>query len=365
MNIDFHHAATYVLARQAGFSHEHAEKIAYSCQYVDDATNSGVICFTNGSMYERKASAHKMLDYRNFEELSNHYVWLPFHFLPGNGGLPAEKNPEGSFIHKIICKPNSYIALDMVDTCIRKKNLPFSLQLLGITMHVYADTWAHQGFAGVIHDVNHVYNLLDGQGNTDSSFQNRIKNFFGNLFDHIQNRFVDQVSPLGHGAALSYPDRPYLRWSYTDGLGRKIFRNNPDIFIEAADHVCQAMQKFIEGHSDAKVAGLNPKEKNKIYALFTSLVDENEENRHKEWLKFIKEGYFGFGAASLSYLPKGENSWKHKAIGTTKFIDEKHDTFQYKPSFLQSDWKLFHDALKTHRLDMINLILPRYGICAA
>ena len=89
MQIDFHHTATYVAARAAGFGHREAETVAYCAQYVDDAVNSGTIQFLNGAMYSRISSAHKMLDYRNFEKLANHHVWLPFHFLPGNGGRRA------------------------------------------------------------------------------------------------------------------------------------------------------------------------------------------------------------------------------------------------------------------------------------
>ena len=101
MQIDFHHTATYVIARFAGFENEEAKIIAHSAQYVDDATNDGTINFDNGAMYKRISSAHKMLDYRNFADLANHQVWIPFHFLPGNGGKPAGMNPAGSFIEKI------------------------------------------------------------------------------------------------------------------------------------------------------------------------------------------------------------------------------------------------------------------------
>ena len=145
MQIDFHHTATYVIARYAGFAHRDAEIIAYCAQYVDDATNEGTTHFDNGAMYHRVASAHKMLDYSNFKKLANHQVWIPFHFLPGNGGLRAGENPRGTFIDKIACKPNSCVALDMVVSCIREQDTPYGLHRLGITMHVYADTWAHQG----------------------------------------------------------------------------------------------------------------------------------------------------------------------------------------------------------------------------
>lgn len=48
MQIDFHHAVTYVAARIAGMDHAKADIIAYAAQYVDDATNHGYIRFDNG-----------------------------------------------------------------------------------------------------------------------------------------------------------------------------------------------------------------------------------------------------------------------------------------------------------------------------
>lgn len=68
MQIDFHHAVTYVAARIAGFTHGEADIIAYSAQYVDDATSSGAICFDNKAMYSRISSAHKSLDLDNMND---------------------------------------------------------------------------------------------------------------------------------------------------------------------------------------------------------------------------------------------------------------------------------------------------------
>ena len=70
MQIDFHHATTYVIARDAGFNHHDADIIAYASQYVDDATCSGAVYFDNGAAYNRINSAHKMIDIRNAEELA-------------------------------------------------------------------------------------------------------------------------------------------------------------------------------------------------------------------------------------------------------------------------------------------------------
>jgi len=60
------------LRRLAGFDHQEANTVAYCAQYVDDATNSGLISFDNGALFSRISSAHKALDYRNFRKLANY-----------------------------------------------------------------------------------------------------------------------------------------------------------------------------------------------------------------------------------------------------------------------------------------------------
>ncbi len=357
MQIDFHHAVTYVSARLAGFKHKDANIIAYSAQYVDDATNAGLVRFDNGAMYKRIASAHKMLDYRNSKALSNHQVWIPFHFLPGNDGLPAGENPEGSFINKLICRPDSPVARDMIRGCIGERDKAYALYRLGIAMHVYADTWAHQGFAGVNHKVNDADNIksnLDGQ---DKRLGERLLNFF-----------IGEALPLGHGTVLSYPDRPYLIWEYRNGLKQKVKRDNPTDFLQAADRMCRAMRCYVEGDAEADldaVEGLPQADSQRIAQMLGSIKKEDGGDRHKLWLQAVREGKFSFGPANVGYTPKGVGSWKYKAIGTKEWTDDDYEAFKYTPAFLASDWKMFHDALQAHRFSILHEVLPRYGICAA
>lgn len=357
MQIDGHHTMTYVAARCAGFPHEEAEIVAYSAQYVDDATNSGVINFTNGAKYNRISSAHKLFDYRNTDELANQQVWLPFHFLPGNDGLPAGENPEGGFIEKLVAKPDSPVARDMLASAIADKGKPYGLHRLGISMHVYADTFAHQGFVGQIHKVNSVEDL-----DTDDDL--------GGLgwIEKIQNKALSGGFPLGHGAALSLPDRPYIKWSYTNNKGELVERDNTEIFIEAMDKMCRAMKCYLAGDSDVGIEGqqgISVGDMALIEGLLRSINDDDGEERHKQWLKAISEGGFSFGAVELDYIAKGNGSWKHTSIGQLKVEDGDDDEFVYSPSFLISDWKLFHDALQAHRFDVLHDVLPKYGICAA
>jgi hypothetical protein len=360
MQIDFHHAVTYVAARAAEFEHADAETIAYCAQYVDDAVQTGTITFQNKALYERICSAHKMADYRNMEALANHRVWIPFHFLPGNDGQAAGHNPGQHFIKKVICTKDSPVARDMIAACIHDRHKPFSLHRLGISLHVYADTWAHRDFAGINNEINDISNLTDA---SDSGLdgQGMLSRFFGNLFDKTASKLVGDVMPLGHGAALCFPDLPYLKWRYKDRDGIKKERNNTRDFIEAADHLCQAMKKYRAGSDTTAVSGLDHDYKEKIKGLFKELVHEEGDERHAGWITAIRDGEFPFGPEILEYNATGKKSWKHMALGTTK----NSIAYPWDKAFLTCNWKYFHDALLDHQFSLIHDILPRYGICAA
>ncbi|MEG3617235.1 DUF6765 family protein [Magnetovibrio sp. PR-2] len=344
MQIDFHHGVTYVVARLSGFSHQAANTIAYSAQYVDDATNAGVLEFQDRIFYSRISTANKTLTLKHLNDFGNHLVWIPFHFLPGNGGLPAGSNPNGSFVHKIICRPNSHVAQDMVRACIQDKHKPYALHRLGITAHVYVDTWAHQGFAGIVHDVNKVDEL---KGEDEMIFDAN-----------------EALLSLGHGQALSNPDIPFNAWSYKNGLDDIIERDNLGDFTEAADELCKVFRGYLNDGYDPDRAGLKPKHKEQIYDMLGAIRSDNAEERHQEWIDAVKKDHFGFGAEDLDYIPKGVDSWKHIATGITGSHDSGKERPVFQPDFLTSDWKMFHDAAKEHRLTVIDDILPKYGICA-
>lgn len=357
MQIDGHHTLTYIAARLAGYSHRPASIIAHCAQYVDDATNSGVIYFNNLAMYSRISSAHKMLDYRNSDELANHRVWIPFHFLPGNAGKPAGANPNETFIKKLVCTPDSYVARDMLRACVREHDKPCALHRLGIAMHVYADTFAHQGFAGVNHKINEVKIISSNKKLLDKSF-----------FKKIAGYFVSESFPLGHGAALNYPDCPSLVWKYKNDLKQRVKRDNPAIFIDAVDKMCRAMQCFRGKDLSMdleSMPGLPAKDKAKILSLMKSIKGESGKERHQQWLNEIKLGSFSFGMANLNYIAKGKGSWKYQSINQLSASDTGREVFKFKASFMTSNWKKFHDALQAHRLDVLREVLPKYGICAA
>jgi len=359
MQIDFHHAVTYVLARLAGFNYDQANIIAYSSQYVDDSNCEVFVKFNNGALYKPICSAHKVLDYRNFDQLADHLVWAPFHFLPGNNGLRNDEGQEDNFVSRIICRPNSYVAQDMVSECIRNRKTENSLHRLGITLHVYADTWAHQGFAGIQDDVNSVNYLEDDE--TSQTLIGKLEEFFRDKFDRKQSRFVAGVSPLGHGAVLSYPDIPYLKWKYEDNYGTIIKRNNPSDFLDAAQHMFKVMKRFLLADPNAEIPNMAEQDSKLLAELFQTITSSNGIERHQEWLKRIREGEFSFGAEEVYY---DENEWIHTALGS--YLENiPFKKLKYEPNFLDTDWKKFQDALMDHHFYLLRVLFPKYDMCIA
>ncbi|WP_075255792.1 DUF6765 family protein [Herbaspirillum camelliae] len=371
MQIDFHHGVTYICARLAGFGGEEAEIIAYSAQYVDDATNGGEINFDNGAIYSRIASAHKMLDYRNMSDLAAHRVWLPFHFLPGNAGETESENPPvhsaDEFIRRCTCRPDSHVARRMMFDVIRQQDRPYALHRLGIASHVYFDTWAHQGFVGFQHDVNVVKDIVANDEKHRMGFREQVKEFFRENWDSAKSELVGGVLSLGHGAALSYPDRPYLRWTYTNGLGDRIERNNPQDFNAAAENLYAMFRRYLDYRTEGDGALDNnyllPDAFHSVRKSIEEIDDENAEVRHARRLKKIASGEFSF-ADSVGYVPKGGGSWKYAALATTA-SDRDENPYTFTEGFSTSNWKKFHDALQVHRLYILSDLLPRFGLIAA
>ena len=380
MQIDFHHAVTYVVSRLAGLDHEKASVVAYSAQYVDDATNSGVVHFTNSpNLYERISSAHKTLDYRNWDELANHRVWIPFHFLPANAGR-RDESPKGvDMLERLVCRPNSVVAQSMLEGCIRARNAPSALHRLGITMHVYADTWAHQGFVGMKHDQNHASDVYDAAGKLDVAFLSAREAYYTPtpvlsqkahqawlaVLAKIKGSAISSVLPLGHGAVLTNPDKPFLTWSYLNGLGDTIKRNNPDDFIDAAVHLYRAVKRFVAGDPAAAAGDIGTKDKLLLDQMLRTITDEEGDTRHARWVSAIADGVFSFGPQQITYVPKGLGAWKYDALGTVASVDGENEEFPYRDDFVRSNWKLFHDALQMHRLSVLTEVLPHYGLCVA
>lgn len=367
MQIDFHHAVTYVIARTAGFSQAEANTIAYAAQYVDDSVTSGFIQFNNGMRYQRFATAHPVYDYENVTDNDeNSLSWLPFHFLPGNDGKKEGEPVSAPYPERLICRQDSHVARAMMASVIATKGQPWGLHRLGIAAHVFADTFAHKGFVGLAHLLNQVGDDIVAVDGAELG--------------------KNSIPPVGHGQVDTYPDRPYLSWKYKNHNDELVIRDNPIDFVVAVKRLYEEFVRFRKGDPFAVVDPMPEKALAKIQKCLLSFQSDDEKERHQQWLEAIKANAFGFGSEVVVYKGAGANGWKHQALGdkyagwlekagcsikdklvsaADLFGIEMDEEYDFNESFLISDYKLFHDAAKFQRYDVLCNILPRFGIQAA
>lgn len=358
MNIDFHYGVIYVVARLAGLSKADSTTVAHACQYIDDSTVDGVLNFRDGERFERFASAHEMFDFHNTDQNRNKLVWSPFHFLPAGIGDTLEQ--------RAICKPNSEISQDMMKRalqhCVDKHDN--ALHRLGVSLHVYVDTWAHQNFCGIKSDYNRVHDIHIEETPLEGYVQ-KVQHHLNEWVSNIEADVLD-LFPLGHGAALHYPDLPWIRWSYRNGKNELIERDNLTEFMEAANFAHRALRSYVLGDIE-----FIPKESMTVeaQAALREFLSTNTSDDVNERLQRLSEAVrsgtipgIQAGEEIPSYIPKGNGSWKHIATGITAVNDDGDVEPVYTDDFENSDYRKFHDAVKEHRFEVTQRILPEHHL---
>jgi hypothetical protein len=355
MNIDFHYGIIYAVSRIGGLSRQHAQVVAHACQYIDDSTVPGLLKFAGGETFDRFASAHKMLDYANMDNDQNRIIWVPFHFLPAAQGNTLEE--------KAICRPNSDVAKTMVRLALAENGADNALHRLGVTLHVYVDTWAHQGFSGTESKYNRVSKLL-GNDHDAKTWLDVLKSKVDGVVNNVEADALDIVSGLGHGAALHFPDMPWAKWEYVNGYDQLVKRENLPDFISAADMACKVVQAFVAKSQDFESQkGLPAKAKESLLKLMAANRDHDEKKRFDVVCAQVAAGAVdGLKEDVPSYTPKGPGSWKAIATGIEAVHGDGDALPEWNPAFEASDYRRFHDAVKEHRFVVTQEILPSAGV---
>lgn len=355
MNNDFHYGVIYVLARLAKYDREPATTIAHACQYVDDSTVTGVLDFAGGESFDRFASAHAMYDYLNWVSDSAKRVWAPFHFLPACEGQ--------TFDQKCVCHPDSATARAMVKETIRQNRAENALHRLGVTLHVYVDTWAHQNFSGTI-SANNIVNDLRSEDHAPADLLGQLRKWVGTVEDATENAVASLITRLGHGAALHLPDLPWAKWRYVNGHEHSIERDNLPDFMTAADMAFRALKAFQSGREDFEnLDGLPADEKIALEKLLGESRSENSDERLRYLMDEVAKGSIpGLHEEVPSYKAKGIGSWKFMATGIESAETDGLTKPTWEPKFEQSDYRKFHDAVKQHRSYVMGTLLPSHGV---
>ncbi|RKP48297.1 DUF6765 family protein [Trinickia fusca] len=355
MNIDFHYGVIYAVARLGGLDVAEARTVAHSCQYVDDATTDGLLKFADGERFERIASAHEMIDYKNEEDDQNRRIWVPFHFLPGAQGK--------SVAEKAVCRPNSDVAKDVVRRALNAHGAYNALHRLGVTLHVYVDTWAHQGFSGVASDYNRITHL-EGDDHDHETWLGKLKETLISAGEKVESLAIDALSGLGHGAALHFPDMPWATWRYRCKVSEEmVHRDNLPDFVQAADMACKVVQAFkAKSQEFESQPGLPPDAKAALGNLLRENCSHDPDERLSFWKEALASGKLpGLNEALPDYIAKGPGSWKHAATRLAG-DDDSGEAPVWSEVFEQSDYRKFHDATKEHRFVAVQEVLPEAGL---
>ena len=231
-------------------------------------------------------------------------------------------------------------------------------------------TWAHQGFAGIPSPVNSVAHLKsDGEATRD--FVAEVKAYFSHLGAAAVDTLFDSTKMwsggllVGHGAALTYPDLPFAKWSYVDGHGKPVDRNNLPDFMAAADHAYSVLVAWRDGKTAFDTLAVPPAARPALENLLSGSRSTDAAVRLKNIDDALARGDFAPLQERIpEYIPKGMGSWKYLATGILA-ADDSYGAVggpPFLPAFETSDYRYFHDAVKEARLLITETVLPAHGV---
>jgi len=264
MNPDFHYYATYCAAYLAGYSHEEAQVIACSDQFVDLCSATLLTKLKAPQAAATTQLQLELMDARTdiigLQDITR--IWASFHFLPRDLYAEPPKRCSKRYRNKyrLICGPNGALVKSTVELAKDK-----GLQAVGVAMHVLADTWAHQHFAGtpslVINNTNYwFYELFPDGTKKKLSFRHSASTpddpgnslYTASIYVSDENSIMN----LGHGRAGHLPDYCFIRYQYLPAWGNyeAIVKDNPDDYMHAFCQMITAM-KYLRGAADAFECG--------------------------------------------------------------------------------------------------------------
>jgi hypothetical protein len=362
MQIDMHYYGTYAMARAAGLKKKAATIVATAAQFVDDNAEKESIEFKDSGRLDAQATAHHSLNIKNIDEEDQRQIWVPFHFLPGNKG--------DSFTERLICRMNSPIVKGMIDYNLSHLNMPYALHLAGVTAHVYADTFSHYGFSGISSRRNRVKNdsfefsrdlnpeTRDYINGKAESFKKKYPREGGGLVN-IKSWIAEKFSgALGHGAVVTFPDRPYLVWRFTYEKPKadSKWRKNPVTFLKGAHALHELFRRTAKERPDFADG------KFKKFSSIESTVKDilslqaKKEDRIQEWQRAAQDGIlFATGKEKIPVYKADD--W----LEQRKSLDGRKDS----KLALASNVFRFYQAASVHRNHVLRTLLPKYGLVVA
>jgi len=307
MEKDFHYFLIYSLARMTAY--DKADIIAYASQFVDDNNEGWFSIDGEEEAFPEKIPANggnyypimtQSLSPKSLNTYVQKYVYVPFHFLPGDNSLKINggSNP-------LSTTPNSKNAQALLSAAL-KSNEPLSPYRIGIALHTFADTWSHQNFSGIQESWNSIYPWY--------------------------NVFKSLAPNIGHAEAGHAPDVISDRWT-DHRLGREI--NNQERAFNATGEIYKTLR-----HHSKKGPFWG-----EVKASYKKIINTpGYDDRIQSIDDFLQENHKG---PIPNYL---EDKWIDDAL------DKKDEEIIMKQNFTETHWYKFQQAAKMHFSYAMDLI---------
>ncbi len=303
MEKDFHYYMAFAIAKLAGL--EKPEIVAYASQFVDDnnegqfSVDGEEVSFPDrlevGSGYYYPVMTQS-LSPKSLDIYVQRYVYVPFHFLPGDSSKKINGNTNPLSVTPYSPNANAVLAsaLDSKD--------PYRI---GIALHTVADTWSHQDFTGLREEWNAVYPWY--------------------------NVFKSLVPNIGHAEAGHSPDvisEPWIDYR----IGKELVDNKWRAF-QAAGTIYVAVQA-------------HTKQGRSWGALESSFRDIVYAPDYDERIARIA-ALVGGGIPDYD-----KDAWIDEALKK----DKNKMTCELTPNYQQTHWYHFHQAAKSQLAQVVELI---------
>lgn len=355
MNRDAHYYAILALCRACGFKKESAHVIAYASQFVDDAKinlmfikNSSTIIehdiVGNRPAFVNMATCHSYFRIKtfNYEAMVNNTA--AFHFVPGCKGE--------NFAKKLRCKEESPVILDILKDVFIEDDLI----KLGIVLHVYADTFSHQGFSGLLSKVNDIKNC-EAKTKVYLGLVDKILQILAQLSHEKFEKYFDSIMPAyGHSQAMDFPDLPYLVWSYEydysdefNGAYKVVEIDNKERYKRAFTSVRKHLENYLRKHN--QYLDSNQSFQNFDILMDTLVSEGKDKKREKNWRRLLVEQGL-FTKDDLDLIIYKDDKWLKEAFSNFDrkiFNNRKVEGVRLADNFLNSNWYRFYLSVKWYK----------------
>ncbi len=313
MDIEFHYYINYLVALNAGFLPDVAEKIAYSAQYVDDNTDHYSITSNSSSTVYHNIVTQSFNTSMEVDETVKMYPI--FHFIPGDNVIKSSVLRRDGECRYTATIPNSKLAKKMLREALYSNNPHW----IGIASHAFVDTWAHQNFTGLKDCYNCVYayrtneNLLSASHSTYSDTSTNDENSrkqYCYRYNTSSILTAINIPCIGHMDVLHLPDTVNGVWY--DYRLKEMQINNNERILSAAEYLFIMYVKYAKQQLLSHVIKDPRKQwqilKKILQAIFSGQFDAIRSlqlNKNKDFMR----DYIGFHQYNKLML---------KVLGTNK-----------------------------------------------